>query len=630
MHLARASYLYDYRLANRYAKETLRLMYDWCGMPIANKWRRLIGVRAAFLLCFVIMGFRLVFWRKERRGPGPITSLMYFGRALLSTLGVRMTALDREAAIELTQMIGLLRGGPSFTPARGAYLVADALSVQPFGREAELARRLKVARKETERRLLIDMSEAERQDIQVGLLLSGGINECYRIGSKALAMADEMAAMGTRIAQAAAHRIRFTYYVVRGMREKAEEYRRELGIFGIQGGTTWQVDWFAVPTEGMASALLGDVVGTGQALARLERLSGEIPSLVAPRDMVRVGYHMRRGETEQAIALGKQFVERFPPRTMIGWGTAYSAYAAALNHEGRHREALELCERALSVLTPEDMEYVIMYGPLLREHAFALAGAGQPDRAIKVADSYVAKLEQHGEYALVAHAHECRVKVARVIRDQGLLMNALIAMRDAAERTASSTVIEQAAKITQANLRATRDIELVMSEQDEPESEDSAGSDQTPAGGIARTRKRTLLRRVMERARARSAFVLAFSENDGAPRLVTSAGESLSLSSLVGAVRGLVASQGEVETDRPVQLRARVSIEARPFEVIALPRKLSADPAILMLLESPEVQDAEFPATLLARLAEGVRSELSLTHESSESVPDSDVSQTFG
>jgi tetratricopeptide (TPR) repeat protein len=604
-------------------------MSDWCGMPIAKRWRRLLGGHGAFLLCLTIMALRRVFWSKDKCGPAPIMSLMYFGRALISTLGVRMTALDREAALELKEAIWVFEGGFKFTPARSAYQVVDALAVQPFGREAELCRKLAVAREAMDRRLLVDISDVERQDIKVGLLLSGGINECYRIGSSALAMADEMAALGTRIAQAAALRIRFTYYLVRGMREKAEEYRRELDILGIQGGTTWQVDWFAVPTEGMASALLGDVVGTGQSLVRLERLSAEIPSLLPLRDMVKIGYHMRRGETARAIELGAIFVASYAPRSVIGWGTAYSAYAAALNQEGRHREARDLCERALLPLSEEDLEYVIMYGPLQRELAFALAGSGQLDRSVAVADAYIAKLEHHGEFALVAHAHECRVRVARVIRDQPLMMNALLAMREAAERTASSTVIEQAAKVTQASLRATRELDL-SAVQDECPASDSSASDHTPAGGIARTRRRTLLRRVMERSHARSAFVLAFSDNDGAPRVVASTGDALPPSALLGAVRELIGSLAESGTDQPVELRTHVAIEGRPFEVITLPRQQQDDPAVLMLLELPERLHEEFPVTLLVRLAEGVRSELSLSQEAGDSVPDSDVSHTFG
>ena len=98
------------------------------------------------------------------------------------------------------------------------------------------------------------------------------------------------------------------------MREKAEEYRRELDIHGLQGGTTWQVEWFAVPTEGMASALLGDVVGAGQALVAAGAAGGRDPvARAACATWLRMGYHMRRGEHAQAIELGEEFVARHPP-----------------------------------------------------------------------------------------------------------------------------------------------------------------------------------------------------------------------------------------------------------------------------------------------------------------------------
>ena len=80
-------------------------------------------------------------------------------------------------------------------------------------------------------------------------------------------------------------------------------------------------------------------------------------------------------------------------------------------------------------------------------------------------------------------------------------------MRDAAERAGSSTVIEQAAKVTQANLRATSDLELGSLVSDLVTSVSDLRSGETPAGGLARSRRPLLLQRVMERAQAQAALV---------------------------------------------------------------------------------------------------------------------------
>jgi tetratricopeptide (TPR) repeat protein len=620
--LARASYLYDYRLAQRYSEQTIRMLSDWCGVPIVERWERFIPASLALILCSLIMIVRRRIRPKARRGPPPLRAFSFLSRAVLSTMGVRLTALDGPSAQALMKHMRFFKSiSPKLSAAPVVYLAAQALSLQPFGREAELAASLARALNSLDALRRPELSEAERQDIRVGLMLSGGINECYRIGSKALDWAAQLEAAGTRMARASAYRIRFTYYAVRGMREKAEQFRRELDIHGIQGGTTWQVDWFAVPTEGMASALLGDLMGTGQALQRLERLAGEIPSLGPMRDMVKMGYHLRRGEYAGAVEIGEGFVARHPPHSIIGWGAAYATYAAALNQSGQYRKAAALCQRALETLSAADREYIIMYGPLVRELGAAWAGLREIPRALQLADEQVALLEAAEEHALLAHAHEHRAQTARIARDHSLLAHALVAMRDAAEQAGSTTVIEQAAKATQANLRATSDIELgsLVSSLVTPDSDPPSG--QTPAGGIALSRRRTFLRRVMERAQAEAALV--FVAGDGAtPRLVSAAGKPQPQPALSEAVAPLLTHQSdELAADDPPPFE----IEGTRYDVLHLPRMRSQERPALLVLVRERPPDDEVPMTMLARLAERVQSELSISHDVGESLPDSGV-----
>jgi hypothetical protein len=464
------------------------------------------------------------------------------------------------------------------------------------------------------------MTEADRQDLLIGLRLSGGINECYRLGSRALGMADELAAQGTRMALAAAHRIRFTYYAVRGMRDKAEEYRRELDIHGLQGGTTWQVEWFAVPIEGIASAMLGDVVGAGQALVRLERLASDIPSLVPLRDMVKIGYHVRRGDQGLAIELGARFVREHPAGSVIGWAAAYAAYAAALNQRERYAEASELCEGALQTLSAEDLEYVIMYGSLVRECVVARAGCGNLSGALQMLDELSEKLRDHGEFALLAHAYEARISMGRTTGDHSGLMEALNGLREAAERAGSSSVTEQAAKVVQSHLRATTDVETTGAE---PRNDDACSADATPAGGIARTRRRALLRRLMDHAGARAALVLAYPEPHATPELVLSMGAALAPAALLAALQARADWWGRDENEQLAE-RLTVAIEGRRFELLRLPRDGQREVPLLLLLERAEKAAEPLPPMLLARLTDEVRAELSFSNQRSSSAASSD------
>jgi tetratricopeptide (TPR) repeat protein len=470
------------------------------------------------------------------------------------------------------------------------------------------------------------MQEAERQDLRTGLSLSGGISEAYRLGGTALRRADELEAVGTRIAQACAHRIRFTYYVVRGMRERAEEQRRELDIHGLSGGTTWQVEWFALPIEGMTNARFGDLVIATQALARLERLAGEIPALARPRDMLRIGNHVRRGEYARAIELGQEYVAHHPPGSMVGWGTVYAVLAAALNHSERYAEARALCERAFAALTPDDLEYDHMYGGLVREHAVACAGTGEVERALAISEQYTSRLETAGEYALLAYALECRARLAQMTSDHALLEDALSAMREASQRSGSEAVVAQVGKLIQAILRAMHtggadhgiDAEFAT---------ESTSSVATPPRGIVATRQHTLLRRVMQQANARAALVLLWPDDGSAPRVTAATGESVPLEALAPVLQQLLqqmASAAPTEQTRAWPL----STSDRAFQLIALPRRSTQDPCIALMLERGEEAGEEVPPSLLMRLSERIRSELAPGSQSSDHVLDSSSSHS--
>jgi hypothetical protein len=156
----------------------------------------------------------------------------------------------------------------------------------------------------------------------------------------------------------------------------------------------------------------------------------------------------------------------------------------------------------------------------------------------------------------------------------------------------------------------------------------SSSSEATPPGGIARTRRRTLLRRVMERAKAPAGVVLALSDNDGAPRVATSAGQAVPFAELLAAVLPLLA-QIEDAPEAGEEHEGVVSVDGRNFTLVTLPREGARQSPVVLLLEHGAEGHQTVPLTLLTRLAEGVRSELSLSQESGD-VPDSDISQTFG
>ncbi len=453
--LVLCGYLFDYRLALKYGEATLERLSYLTGMPWVVRLRKFVGVRLAFLIAFCIAFLRKPFLASTRNAPGPYHSLVLFGRSLMGAMGVAATALDIPGTQRLLNVVRPVEG-LNFTGIEPVRLACEAFAMQMRGRETELRKAVERASAALVGSPRLGMSAAERLDIQVGLGLSGGINACYRMGAQALKQADELEAMGTQLAKAAAHRVRMTYYVVRGDRERTDHFRKLIDLHGIQGGTTWQIEWFAQPIEGMASIRFGDLVSAKRAWSRLDELGAELPSLLPLRDMVRIGYHSRRGEHQLSVELGERFMQAHPPRSVIGWGNAYADIAGAHNGLGQYERALEICDRALDARSAEDREYIIMYGPLEFERAVALAGVGRVVEARSIIEEWQAILEKSGELASCTLLLEQQVKITAILEDRHWLRTAVQEMLDMADRTGCVSVMAHAARVAQTYVRKAR------------------------------------------------------------------------------------------------------------------------------------------------------------------------------
>jgi len=446
--LVLAGYLFDYRLALRYGDDTLAQIGNLGAFARIERWSRWLGTNLAFVLALVVFVIFQPFSRVTRGTPNVYTLLILFGRAAMGLVGVRATSLDRRGTALVAEQVAAF-GGVWFTGLYCASKACQAFALQPQGREAALARAVTAAL-DSLRYPRLGLNEVDRLDLKVGLMMAGGINECYRVGSRALSQADAIEAIGTQLAVAAAHRLRMTYYVVRGDRERTEHYRRLIELHGIQGGTTWQVEWFSVPIEGMASCRYGDVVGARRALARLDRLAEELPSLTPLRDMVRIGYHARRGDSESAIELGEMFLKEYPPHSTIGWGNAYADIAGAYNRFGQYQRAREICEQAIAALEPGDREYVIMYGTLELELSVASVALGDPAGRDRL-HYWQERLEAAQELAIAVIMREAFVTLAALTGDTSELQDALQGLQGAAERANSPALMALAARVAQAH-----------------------------------------------------------------------------------------------------------------------------------------------------------------------------------
>jgi hypothetical protein len=455
--LVLAGYLFDHRLAQRYGEQTLALLQQVSGVALAGRLQRWLGGSLGLLVALAWTELRRIWTPRAHRAPPVFKALQYFVRSALGLLGVRALALDAAGTQAIVRQLAPLAAAPGASSGRTAYLSGLAFAMQMLGRESDVAVALDNALRELRAHKRRDITPFEYQSLLVGLAFADGINECYRAGSQALLRADQLEQMGTGLARAAAERIRMTYHLLRADRDRAEQSRRAIELHGIQGGTTWQVEWFAVPLEGMAGVLWTDLVLLRGSLDKLEGYVHDMPSLAPHRDVIRIAYHFRRGEFARAAELGERFTAAYAPRQLIAWGFGYGLSALALVEVGEHERARQLCELALGQLPAADRVYFPMYSTLEVAHATALALLGERARADEIWRACFERLQQGAEHANLVALYEHQARMARLLGDKRLLAASLQAMRDAALASGLPALIllaDRAAKL-RAKLRSS-------------------------------------------------------------------------------------------------------------------------------------------------------------------------------
>ena len=440
--LVMSSFLFDHRLAARYAESTLDALYPHTGLVDAERVSGVLGKRIGFVAGVVWATLRWLFRSPARRGPSVPNALKYYARAVMGLMGQRALAIDVAGLRAGFARLRMVEHSPHPT-LKVVYSLAKAITLHNQGRGAEIGALIqRVIRQVGKRRWLqFQMSEAERIDLLAGVLMLEGINECYRERSSALSYAQRLEQLGTPLATAASLRISMIYHLLRGERERTQHYRRLLDLSAIQNGTAWQIDWIAVPIEGLAGATWTDLVAMRRSLDALEKLIVEVPSFVNMRDTIRISYHFRRGDHAAAVKYGEEYITAHPPFTLIGWAITYAKTAFAHLELGNARRALEICENALAVVTDEHKKYVVQHTTLEAAHATALAVSGQRERAEAVFHELMARLRASGEHTRALLMHEYRVKVARLLGDRAGLLAALQDMREAALASGNPSAI---------------------------------------------------------------------------------------------------------------------------------------------------------------------------------------------
>jgi hypothetical protein len=444
--LVLSSYLYDHRLARRYADQTLDLLYPFTGLREAELCARWLGRRVGFLAGVVWVSLRRLLRPASERGPHVIAALKYYGQSTMGLMGLRALLLEDTRAV--LDRMRAFEGSPVQSLSL-IYELAKAIHLHSLGRGSAADQWMKRAKARLEGKPPWLLTAQEQLDITIGLLLLQGMNESLREHSCALECASKLERIATPLAIAASLRIRMTYYLLRGDAAEAQQQRRLLELQALENGSFWQVQWFAVPLEGMAAATWHDLLGMRRALGRLEQLAAESPGMEQMHLAIRIPYHFHRGEYELTASAGEQYMRLYPPLERLGWGPIYAITALAHAYLGRPERGVEICREALAQVSPEERDYFVVYAPLEAAYATALGLAGHAAQSSEIFRATIARLRAAGEYLRAIVTHHYRVRLARISGEAETLQSALADMRQTALDSGSPAAVELAQRLSE-------------------------------------------------------------------------------------------------------------------------------------------------------------------------------------
>lgn len=451
--LVMSSYLFDHKLAARYGKETLDTLYPYTGFARIEQWSRVLGRHLGFALGIAWTALLWCLRPPARRGPNVLKAVHYYARSAMGLVGLSALTLDPPGAKAWLLRMRTFKDSPHRALAL-VYALSHAIQLQNEGRGAEIRERLRgvIEQLTDQKNKLFPITQQERVDMLVGALLLDGIDECYREHSRALARAEELDRIGTQLARSAALRIQMTYYIVRGERERTQYYRRQLDLSAIQNGTDWQLDWIAVPIEGLAAMIWADSVVVRRARDHLDRMVLDAPSLVNMRDTMELSYHFRRRDYAATIEAGEAYIAARPPFALLGWGVAYAMTAFSYIELNQPERALRICELGIAQLTDEHRRYIGLYSTLEAAYAAALAMTGQRERSEQLFDELFKRLRAAGEHACAFLMYEYRMKIARLVGDKPGVLAVIAEMRDAALATGNPSVVALADRLRELHM----------------------------------------------------------------------------------------------------------------------------------------------------------------------------------
>ena len=444
--LAVAGYRSDLRLAERYGERAIVQQEQLLGLALARRLRPWAGARVSLYLGLTFGVVRSLCAHGKRGLSAFRDAIGLFIAACNSLCGAAATCLDAERAGRASRALEPLSWLGHNHVCNVAYRYTQALTLVAQDRQAEASQLLREVVAALQTRNVRDLPVGARSMFLGGAIYALGVLEAFRDQGDALALAEQLGDLGLRLYDLAADQVRATHYANRGETELAEEYAKRVELHAIDAGSGWQAEVWAPCAALNQAGLLRDVILLRRAGEQLEPLAARVPSLRFYAELAGRAYRGLRGEPN-ALDECVEWLRAVPARSFNGWASAIAMLGYMLNQRGDHARARELCGWALSQLSARDLEYTAFTLKLEVHHAHALAGLGEPDRALAELDALAERHGTHTGPLSLGFLHEYLARVSALAGDGQRVRVHVEAMTRAYEMTGHSGLIALAARM---------------------------------------------------------------------------------------------------------------------------------------------------------------------------------------
>ena len=445
----------DYRLVLKHSDRAIDIGLKISGLGLTQQLRPWLGRRLALRVGLLAGDFQLAPHKKLGVALDMKAAIAAFAAIVPATVGVRGCCFDTESIERMQQKLEPLAlfGPSSIVSFMHAYSQAQLALMQ--GREREAAERYADIKSRLHAQEIRDaLGEGHWKNMYGGILFTIACVEVYRFGTHALAVADEMEALGVQVYAVIAEQIRLLHHAYRGESEQVQVYRDRVEQLAVQGNATWQSELFWPAMLINADVLTGDTVAARRTSEQLTRRSQEVPSLSVYAQAAHAAYLALRGDLDESIAAYEALLPQLPPKRRVAWLTTRAYFAEALNWAGKHARAKQLLQEALAHTQPSDLVHALLQLEPRRQLALAEAGLGNHAEGAAQLDQLIALYGQEDQPLLVGLLHKARAEVALLQRERDAFERHAEQMAHAFRGTKNPALLAQCDQLSARAVRA--------------------------------------------------------------------------------------------------------------------------------------------------------------------------------